>query len=59
MGIGFSVNALNKQEIKDFINGLTEEGIMEKVETLSGISKDFAINKNPELFEYLRNFQEC
>lgn len=59
MGIGFSVNALNKQEIKDFINGLTEEGIMEKVETLSGISKDFAINKNPELFDYLRNFQGC
>ena len=49
--------ALEEQEIMSFINGLTAEGINEKVRALKALPQEYAINKNPELFEYLEKCQ--
>lgn len=53
LGIGYHINALNKQEIVSFINGLTIGDINNKLQALEALPKEFAINKNPELFNYL------
>lgn len=57
LGIGYHINALEEQEIMSFINGLTAEGINEKVRALKALPQEYAINKNPELFEYLEKCQ--
>lgn len=57
LGVGYHINALNKQEIVSFINGLTIEDINNKLQALEALPKDFAINKNPELFNYLEKCQ--
>lgn len=57
LGIGYSVNALNKQEIVSFINGLTEESITDRIQALGRIPQEEAINKNLELFDYLSNYR--
>lgn len=54
LGIGYHVNALNKQEIVSFINGLTILDIIDKLQALETSPKEFAINKNP-VFDYLGN----
>ena len=56
LGIGYSVNALNKQEIVAFINGLTEKSITDKIQALGRIPQVDATNENPELFDYLRKY---
>ena len=45
---------INKNEIIDFVNGLTESDMDEKIKMLNTLPKEFAINKNPELFDYLK-----
>ena len=57
LDIGYSVNALNKQEIVTFINGLTEESIKNRIQALGSIPQEEATNKNPELFDYLHNYR--
>lgn len=53
LGIGYHINALDKNEITSFINGLTEEDINGKIKALESLPQEYAINKNPELFDYL------
>ena len=57
LDIGYSVNALNKQEIVAFINGLTEESLTDRIQALGRIPQEKATNKNPELFDYLQNIR--
>lgn len=54
LGIGYNINALDKQEIISFVDGLTAVDIEEKLNALEKIPQESAINKNPELFEYLK-----
>ena len=53
LGIGYHINALDKKEIISFINGLTEKDINGKIKALESLPQEYAINKNPELFDYL------
>ena len=59
LGIGYHINALNKQEIISFVNKLTAADINKKLEALDKIPQVFATNKNPELFDYLKNVEFC
>lgn len=53
LGIGYHINALDKQEIISFVKGLTEKDINLKIKALDALPQEFAINRNPELFKYL------
>lgn len=53
LGIGYHINALEELEVISFINGLTEDGMVEKERALKALPKEYAVNRNPELFEYL------
>lgn len=55
LGIGFTINALDKKDIIDFINGLTKECLTEKIQALDSIPQEDATNKNPQLFQYFQN----
>ena len=55
LGIGYAINGLDKEEIKAFLTGLTAESLAEKLEGLSDIPQEEAVNENPAVFEYLRN----
>lgn len=55
LGIGFSVNGLDKEEIKRFISSLTKEDIESKNRGLTAIPQELAINENPSLFKYLES----
>lgn len=59
LGIGYHINALDKQEIVSFVSGLTSDDINEKIDALEKISQESATNKNPILFEYLKNVKFC
>lgn len=56
LGIGYHINALDKQEIISFVNGLTADDINKKIQALEALPQEYAINKNPELFDYLQNY---
>lgn len=51
--IGYHINGLDKKEIISFVNGLTTTDIKDKIKGLEQLPQEFAINKNPELFDYL------
>lgn len=53
LGIGYHINALDKHEIISFVNGLNADDIKEKIKAIESIPQDKAVNKNPELFDYL------
>ena len=53
LGIGYHINALDEKEIFSFINGLSEKDINGKIKALESLPQEYAINKNPELFDYL------
>ncbi len=55
LGIGYHINALDKQEIVSFVNGLTSVDINERIDDLEKISQESATNNNPLLFDYLKN----
>lgn len=55
LGIGFDINGLNKEEIVKFVQNLTQEKLMSKVESCMQIDQKVAINDNPEIFTYLEN----
>ena len=55
LGIGYSINGLEKEEIIKFLSGLTKESYENKIKGLNAIPREEAINENPALFEYLRN----
>lgn len=54
LDIGYHINALDKQEIIAFVNGLTAQSINHKIKVMNALPKEFAINRNPELFDYLK-----
>lgn len=53
LGIGYSVDALNNDDIDNFVQSLSKQSILEKIDNLKKIPQAEAVNNNPELFEYL------
>lgn len=56
LGIGYDVNALNKESIKELIVSLNTIGIKDKISGLNGIPIQYAINNNSELFDFLKEY---
>ena len=56
LGIGYDINALNKESIKGLIASLTSFGIEDKVNGLNGIPIQYALNNNSELFEFIKQY---
>lgn len=54
LGIGYSVNALNNEDIEKLMLSLTKSSVQEKIDNLSKIPQEDAVNENPLLFEYLK-----
>ncbi len=54
LGIGYSVDALDDADIEKLILSITESSVQEKIDNLSKIPLEEAINDNPLLFEYLK-----
>lgn len=55
LGIGYHINGLDKQEIISFVNGLTADDVNQKILSMEALPQEYAVNKNPELFDYLEN----
>lgn len=55
LNIGYAINGLDKDEIREFLTGLTKESYENKIKGLNTIPQKEAINENPALFEYLNN----
>lgn len=53
LNIGYAVNGLDKDEIREFLTGLTQESYNNKIKGLNAIPREEAINENPLLFAYL------
>lgn len=53
MGIGYSIDPLNNEQVFGFIDGLTEESIEEKQKNARSIGKEYAINNNSNFFSRL------
>lgn len=53
LGIGYHINGLDKQEIVSFVNGLTADDVNQKIQSMEALPQEYAVNKNPELFDYL------
>ncbi len=53
LGIGYAVNGLDKEEIKNFLHSLTKEDIYLKIKCLKAVPQIEAVNENLSLFEYL------
>lgn len=54
LGIGYSVNALDNDNIDKLVLSLSKSSIQEKIKNLEKIPQSEAVNDNPELFEYLK-----
>lgn len=55
LGIGYAIDAMNSQEILDFINTLSGEALKQISEKASRIDKKYTLNINDHLFEKLNN----
>lgn len=55
LGIGYSINAMDEEEVVSFIKGLSLSDISIKEGNCKKLPSDYAINHNPELFEYLEH----
>ena len=53
LDIGFQVNSDEKNDVIDFVKGLTEDILSEKIENCMKIPHEDVINKNPLLFKKL------
>ena len=53
LNIGYAINGLNKDDIREFLTSLTKESYENKIKGLNAIPREEAINENPALFEYL------
>lgn len=53
LGIGYSLNAMNDDEILSLIDNLSTEDLQAKCEACNAIPKEMVINDNKELFEKL------
>ena len=54
MGIGYSVDPLDNDDIEKLILSLSKDSIQEKINNLLKIPQEEAVNDNPILFEYLK-----
>lgn len=54
LGIGYSVDALDNDDIDKLVLSLSKRSIQEKTENLEKIPQSEAVNDNPKLFEYLK-----
>lgn len=57
LGIGYDVNAMNEDNVKSFVSGLTQKSIQEKIDNCRRIEKKSTLNVNKELFERLSSFK--
>lgn len=55
LGIGYDINAMDENEIVEFVNGLTTESLQEKIENARKIDKKETLNINDDFFEKLEN----
>lgn len=55
LGIGYSINGLDFDEIRMFLKGLTSESIKIKIDNLNTIPQEEAVNTNPQMIEHLTN----
>ena len=55
LGIGYDINAMDENEIVEFVNGLTTENLQEKIENARKIDKKETLNINEDFFEKLEN----
>ena len=53
LGIGYTINGLNKDDIREFLTSLTKESYENKIKGLNAIPREEAINENPTMFKYL------
>lgn len=53
LGVGYSVNAMDNNEIISFVENLKLSDITEKQQNCEKLPADYAINYNPHLFQYL------
>ena len=53
LGIGYSVNAMDDEEIVSLIRGVKRETVMEKKFNCEKLPLDYSISQNPQLFIYL------
>lgn len=53
LGIGYDIDALNNEDVINFINKLTEESIRDKISNIQKIDKNETLNINNAFFERL------
>lgn len=54
LGVGYTIDALNDQEVIDFVNSLTVESIQEKVYSAKRIDKREVLNINDDFFRKIK-----
>lgn len=54
LGVGYDIDSNNEEEVVAFINGLSLNDIRQKINNANSIPREHSVNKNPELFEYLK-----
>lgn len=55
LGIGYELDALNDDEIIEFVEKLTEEGVNNTIKTIQAIDKQSTININDKFFVFLKD----
>ena len=58
LGIGFDINAMNEDEIINFIESLNEDVLYAKSQAAKDIDKRKTLNINKHLFNMLESFIE-
>ena len=53
LNIGYAINGLNKDDIREFLTNFTKESYENKIKGLNAIPREEAINENPAMFKYL------
>lgn len=53
MNVGFELDACNEKDVVDFVNGLNEDVIVDKIVSAKKIPKRELINKNDDFFKFL------
>ena len=59
LGIGYSIDPMNDEEVINFVDQLTEKSIREKQEALERIDPQYALNINNDFYEALKNVIKC
>lgn len=55
-GIGYAIDAMNDEEVVDFIGSITEESLSNTRKRINAIKKSSAINQPEELFQQIGQF---